>query len=457
MLRSLVILAVLVPGFYASLRSRYAALLMYLWFALFRPQDWLWIDITSLRISLVLGMVLLVPSLMSGIGPNITHPLSIGMVTFLLTSLVSQWTAVQPALGWQWIDFIARLFVCCLLMVTIVNDGRKLTGVVLVIAGSLGFHAGKAGLAFALGGGRFGDGLAGAFVDNNGYALGTVMIMPLLIAAAQNFAFLELPRPDLNKWLQRGFFLAVPFCGLAVIGTYSRGGFLALSAAALVFLFCQKRRVIPLIAVAVLFMVAATFVPQAYIDRLQTIGTYEKINEESAMSRPHFWQVGIDMGMSRPFGVGLRQYEQAYDRYDFLHGRYGKGRAVHSAHVQVFAELGFLGALTWAGMFAFAFYACLRVRRVSRDERLSPEHQKLLFTMANALMASMTGFVVGGAFLALALNDLTWLTFAAVAALDRIARQLLVAAPAPAIVAPRHVRVPLAFKVIDSVAEGHGV
>ena len=32
---------------------------------------------------------------------------------------------------------------------------------------------------------RFADGLAGAFVDNNGYALGAVMIMPLLMATAE--------------------------------------------------------------------------------------------------------------------------------------------------------------------------------------------------------------------------------------------------------------------------------
>ena len=36
---------------------------MYLWFALFRPQDWIWIDITSLRLSMVLGIILLVPAL----------------------------------------------------------------------------------------------------------------------------------------------------------------------------------------------------------------------------------------------------------------------------------------------------------------------------------------------------------------------------------------------------------
>jgi hypothetical protein len=37
-------------------------------------------------------------------------------------------------------------------------------------------------------------------------------------------------------------------------------------------------------------------------------------------------------------------------------------------------------------------------------------------------MVSMVGFMVGGSFLALALNDLTWLTFALLAALDRWSR-----------------------------------
>src|SRR4029079_11418681 len=96
MLRSLFILAILVPGLLASVRSRYAALVMYLWFALFRPQDWLWIDITSLRISLVLGALLLLPGLVSGVFPNLTHPLSVGIIMFFLSALVSQGHAVNP-------------------------------------------------------------------------------------------------------------------------------------------------------------------------------------------------------------------------------------------------------------------------------------------------------------------------------------------------------------------------
>jgi hypothetical protein len=53
---------------------------------------------------------------------------------------------------------------------------------------------------------------------------------------------------------------------------------------------------------------------------------------------------------------------------------------------------------------------------------------------------SMTGFLVGGSFLAMALNDVTWLTFAVLAALDRIAVQLCLeakkATPQPQVVSP---------------------
>jgi hypothetical protein len=64
------------------------------------------------------------------------------------------------------------------------------------------------------------------------------------------------------------------------------------------------------------------------------------------------------------------------------------------------------------------------VRARALGEHVSAETSKLLFTMANGLMASMVAFLVGGTFIALALNDVTWLTFALVASLDRISAQV---------------------------------
>ena len=75
--------------------------------------------------------------------------------------------------------------------------------------------------------------------------------------------------------------------------------------------------------------------------------------------------------------------------------------------------------------------------------------QRFLTTAANGLMTSMAGFIVGGSFISLAYNDLTWLTFALVAALDRISVQLC----AQPDVQPRAIvakETPLAFRVVPS-------
>jgi probable O-glycosylation ligase (exosortase A-associated) len=436
MLRTLLVFAILVPGVLLSLRSRYVALLMYLWFAMFRPQDWMWIDVTSLRLSLVLGLLLVVPAVLSGRFPNMTHPLTIGMILFLGSASMTQMVAVRPDIGWVWIDFLVRLFLASMMIVTCAVDMRQVLGVIAVIGGSLGFHAAKAGVAFVVGGGvRFADGFAGAFVDNNGYALATVMIMPLLLATAQNVDLVYSGR--FLRWIRLGFYLSVPLCVFAVIGTYSRGGFLALAASTAVFAVLQDRRISTIGGLALVMTIALLVlpIPESYIDRLQTIQTYNEIGEESAMSRPHFWRVGLDMVSANPLGVGLKQYEEAYDKYDFTYGRFGQARAVHNSHVQVLAELGYPGIAIWSGLFLFAFFACFRVRRMARRPTLDPRTGAFLKTTANALIISMAGFVVGGTFMSFAVNDLTWLTFGLVAALDRCAKRA-VEAPVPSAVKP---------------------
>jgi probable O-glycosylation ligase (exosortase A-associated) len=460
-LRSFLVLAILIPGFFAALMDGYAGLLMYLWFALFRPQEWLWIDITSLRLSMVLGIVMLGRSLISGFVPNVTHPLTIGIALMACSSVITQTSAVRPDIGWIWIDFFVRLALSCMMLVALARDARRLYGAIAVICLSLGFHASKAGLAFLLtkGGTRFDAGLSGAFVDNNGYALGTVMILPLLLVTAQNIELVY--DGKFLAWVRRVLYATVPLCLFTVLGTYSRGGFLAFTAALLTFIMLQRRRFTALAGVVAFFtlVLAVVPIPERYVDRLSTITTYnEKIHDddpeganESAKSRTHFWEVGIAMAMNKPLGVGIKQYEAAYDRYDFLYGRYGHMRAIHNAHLQVLAELGFFGAFLWLAMFACACFACMRVRARAADERLRPETKRFLLTAANGLMASMAGFIVGGSFLSMAYNELTWLTFAIVAALDRLSVQLLhePETQGAEVVVPE---VPLAFRAVPSYA-----
>lgn len=306
---------------------------------------------------------------------------------------------------------------------SLTDTPRRLVAVIGVIGLSLGFHAGKAGLVWLIAGGeRFADGLAGAFVDNNGYALGTCMIMPLLIVTAQNLHFLFEGRwPKVEVWARRAIYLIAALCTFTVIGTFSRGGFLSLCAGVLTFVALQRRRFTAFAGLGAVAVVALLLVPipDEYVNRLNTIRTYEEIQEDSAMSRPHFWKVAMRMVEDHPFGIGLRQYEAAYDTYDFLEGRYGHKRSVHSSHFQVLAEIGYPGMAAWMFLFAWGFFAAVRIRTRSARPGLAPESRAFMFTAANGLLTSMAAFVVGGSFIALALNDVTWLTFALLSALDR--------------------------------------
>jgi putative inorganic carbon (HCO3(-)) transporter len=414
MLRTLFVVAILGAGTVAALRNRFAAFLMYWWFALFRPEEWMWWDISFLRPSLMLGLILVVPSLLTGAFPNLTHPLSVGALAFLMTAVLAQANAVSPAISWPWVDYLFRLVLISLIGTTLIDTSKRFKLALAVIAGSFGFHAAKAGLASIMTGGtRFSEGLAGAFSDNNGYAVGIVMITPLLLAVAQNSA---------RRWIRLAFYASVPLAAVAALSTFSRGGFLGLAAAAIVYALLQPRRILGLAAVAIVALPVVLFVSRedGYVERMETIQTYDETNEESALSRLHFWNVAVDMVSDNPLGVGLFSYEQAYDRYDSLDGQYGHRRSVHSSHFQVLAETGFPGAAVYLALFAYAFRCAFRIRRRAAKEELDADNRRLFLTASNALIVSMSAFLVGGAFIAMALNDLTWVSFALVAALDRI-------------------------------------
>jgi putative inorganic carbon (hco3(-)) transporter len=224
MIRAILIFSVLGVGMVAAFFSRFAALLLYLWFALFRPQEFVWYDISSLRLSLAIGLLLTVSCFLSGIFPNLTKPLSIGAVAYILVALVAQIGAISPDTGWFWLDYLARLVFVSLLAVNLITTRKRFLLVVGVIAGSFAFHSAKAGVASFIGGGiRFSEGLAGSFMDNNGYALGIAMVLPLLIAVGQNLKDM-LP---FAAWMRRGLYLAAILSAIAIISTFSREGFLA--------------------------------------------------------------------------------------------------------------------------------------------------------------------------------------------------------------------------------------
>jgi O-antigen ligase len=157
---------------------------------------------------------------------------------------------------------------------------------------------------------------------------------------------------------------------------------------------------------------------------LQTIRTYEEIDETSALSRLHFWRVGLRMSADHPLGIGLWNYESLYDSYDTLNGLYGRGRALHNTFLQALVEAGWCGGASYACMVGYAGLLCVRVRKRGSCSSLSPPDAQFLTSTGTAVLAALVGFSVGGFFSSAAYNDLVWLLFGLVAALDRISEVL---------------------------------
>lgn len=431
-MRTIIILIVIAFGFAGALVSRQIGLLVYVWFSLFRPVEWIWADVSSLRLSLIAGLLLLVPCTLSGKLPNVTHPLSLLAWAFLGTIVTAQMTSQFPH-DWGWVDQFVRLLLVSSLAVTLVKTREHLSQLVAVMAGSFAFFSAKAGLSALMGDGvTFADGQAGAFIDNNAYALAVNMTIPMMAAAATTF---QAPLPGLAYW-RKGFIAAIPLSVVTVIFTMSRSGLLALGTLAVFAAMLQRRRMLWLAGMALsgLLMLAFVRLPAGYVERMQTITTYEEVGEESALGRLHFWRIAWLMAKDNPLGVGLRNYDYVYDYYDDSSGAYGRSRSVHNSHIQVLAEIGFLGLALWIAIFMYAFWVCFRIRySASVQSGLSDEERHFFLVMANAFAASMMAFIVGGAFISSANNELTWLTFALVAVLDRIYRARLQALQPPAI------------------------
>lgn len=420
-MRSIFILTLIGIGLAGGLISRHVALLAYVWFSLFRPVEFVWVDLSSLRLSLVTGLVLLVPSLLTGVFPNVTHPLSILSWLFMGCVLIAQFTTYIPT-DWAWVDQFARLLVVSGLCVSLATTKPRLSQLIAVIAGSFAFYSAKAGVVSMLGGGvRFSDGQAGAFVDNNGYALAVNMAIPFMAAAA---ATLTVPFPGI-KYIRQAFWICIPLSVITVIGTMSRAGLLGLGTLAIVAALLQRRPLLWTAGIAVAGTLLFNFAPkpEGYAERMGTITSYEEVGEGSALGRLHFWRVALIMVADNPLGVGLRNYDRAYDAYDDSGGAFGSQRSVHNSHLQVLTEQGYAGFTIWLLMSGYALVVCLRIRfGAARLHGLGDEDRQYYVATATSLAASMLAFIVGGTFIAASNNDFTWITFGIVAALHRMYR-----------------------------------
>jgi probable O-glycosylation ligase (exosortase A-associated) len=397
MLRSFLFFCLLGIGVYYSLQGPFYGLLLYIGNAYFRPEEWVWGDgVRSLPLSFIIGLYVVIASCFSR-DRFVVNRRVVLLWLFLCLSLFSSISSEHFDWSWPWLKDFMKVIVMTYLLVVLTTDFAKFRLVILIMVLALGIGQAKQGWIYLIESPGWPNTNPLPFLgDNNGIAVGMLMLCPLVGLLAQTTQ---------NARAKNFYQFLFIGCLYRALSTYSRGGFLAGLAMGGVWWLRSQHKLRGLIATLLVLSVVLPALPHKFWDRMRTIQTYEDEQEESALSRLHFWAVAMDMAAANPIlGAGFNSYNKAYDAYDFSNGQYGKERSVHSSFFGVLAELGYVGILLYGAILFSAFRACAQVRKFAAQHG----EEAALGKSAIALETSLSAFVVGGSFVAFQYNEMLW-------------------------------------------------
>jgi putative inorganic carbon (hco3(-)) transporter len=399
MLRNLFVFALILGGTWYAFQGPYYALLFYLWNAYFRPESWVWGGfIESLNLSFFIGVYLVAISLLS-MQQFVFNGRVAMLAAFFLQTLISTWFSQYPTASWFYWSEFAKALLITYLIVVLVTDIRRYRLALMVIGLSLGFEAAKQGwVVFILTPGASNHNEHPFLGDNNGVALGMMMLVPMVVALAQTAT---------RRWEKYFFnFLAIGVF-LRGFSTYSRGGFLAGSVVAFFHLLRSPKRLMAIISLSICASILIPAMPEEFWDRMKTINASDEERDGSAAGRIWFWQVGRIMMDARPLtGIGFMAYREAYDDYDPSHGTLGFGsyRQSHSAWFGIGGEMGYPGLLLLIGLLIQGMYTGFKIRRFTKGR---PQYAELR-AYGNAMETSLIVYCVGGTFLNAQYSEMVW-------------------------------------------------
>ena len=285
-----------------------------------------------------------------------------------------------------------QIIVLCTMV--LINSKERLIQLIWVIVVSIGFFGVKGGLFSIATGLKYSvSGPPDSFISGNTeIALAILMVVPLMY-------FLKLHTN--NKYLQWALIGSMLLCAIAVIGSYSRGAFLA-GIVTLIFLwFGMRRRVITAVVVISLAIAIFPFIPEKWYQRMDTIENYQE--DGSAMGRINAWTMAFNLANSRPLtGGGFRSFTK--ENFAIYAPIPEKVHDAHSIYFEVLGEMGYIGLLLFLLIWMQVYLKACNIRKIARNS----DELKWLADLAKMTQVSLLAYLTGGAFLGLAFFDLPY-------------------------------------------------
>jgi O-antigen ligase len=451
------------PSRAARLKTRVKALVRerydwdYLWMLaftallFFRPQD----DVPALQplhlaeLTAIAGLAAMAARRMTSgqtivrVNAELIGVMALGAV-IILTIPFSFWPGGSVAF---FSDVYVKIILIFALMMTTLTTPKRLAQLTWLIVIASGYIALRGLIDFSRGvnlveGDRLSGAIGGMFENPNDLALNLVTFMgPALFFVLEE-----------RRITRRLIALAVVGVMLvAIVYTKSRSGLIGLGVmGAIVAFYALRQRPGMVFAIILGGLIAVPMAPQSVWDRLGTIADSEAEQNGSRSQRIQLMSQGLQVFANNPLtGVGAGQFKN-YDGPEMIE----RWRVTHNVWLQVAADLGIFGLLTFSFLVWRAFMSAVVTRRALRPPRrrgrlaptgadppadeawttLTPAERRTLDSISKGLVAGLVGWLVCALFASVAFNWTFYLIFALAVAAREIAwsRRVVTATPARA-------------------------
>ncbi len=339
------------------------------------------------------GMVMLIvyaATQLSTDGNLTARPREVNLVLLLgVAALLSMPMAIDPAEAWQtFSELLLKTILVFIVIVNVVRTELRLNLLLLLVLGvsvylSVNAISDYQQGVFQVGAlethdARITGSIKGLFENSNDLAMHLVTMIPIAVA-------LGLMRASL---IRKVIFFGV--AGLmvgAVIVTFSRGGFLGLTAAVLMMVrrLGRKNRTATAAALVLGALLFFALAPGAYSSRLSTIFDSSADLTESSTQRTQVLKRSVWVSLRYPlFGVGIGNF----------HHKSIRELVTHNSYTQVSSEMGIAAMVIYI---MFLIHPLRRLRLIENQSQPEPD-QRSFYYLAIGLQASLVGFMVSSFF-----------------------------------------------------------
>ncbi len=293
----------------------------------------------------------------------------------------------------EWSHFI-KIQLFAFFTVMLCQSKERINGLIAIIVISVGFYGVKGAIFTVLTGGQWSVvGPPESFMaGNNEIGFTMMLVLPLAVYL----------RTQVEKRLFKVALMIVAIALLiSILATYSRGALISIGVISFYFILKHKQRIRLLIGLATIVYAALNFLPQQWMDRMNTIEDYEE--DASMGGRYNAWHFAYNLALDRPFiGGGFRAFNPStFHLYapdpDAFHDS-------HSIYFEVLGEQGFVGLALFLLLALLAFLKTMHIRRTTKGIA----SLRWAYDLGLALQVCLIGYATGGIVIGLAYFDLLY-------------------------------------------------